>query len=138
MNRPTIISSIFVFIFGLAIGILALFFIVQDTLRTGTMFNPDNFESINVKLIGTVDAISEKSVTVNRQGVKFDIQKGENTLVLIPGEEAGINTEIPEERLTLKEGEWKDISIGEKIEALTVLEENTFKAIRITLIPSSD
>jgi len=99
------------------------------------ILNINNFEKVNVTLIGKIDSVSEDSIVVDRKDRKFTFQTKEDILIFIPDEETESET-LTDERALVKEGELKDLFANQKIEVIANFSNNVFQAIRITVLPS--
>lgn len=99
------------------------------------ILNINNFEKVNVTLVGMVNSVSEDSIVVDRKDRKFTFQIKEDILIFVPDEETESKT-LTDERSLIKEGELKDLSANQRIEVIANFSNNVFQAVRITVLPS--
>ncbi len=99
------------------------------------ILNINNFEKVNVTLVGRVNSVSEDSIVVDRKDRKFTFQIKEDILIFVPDEETESKT-LTDERSLIKEGELKDLSANQRIEVIANFSNNVFQAVRITVLPS--
>ena len=103
----------------------------------------ENFDSANITLRGTIVETAENTVIIEREGLRFSIKVGENTLILVPDEaviqqftEEELAGRLPEERPQfIKEGTLRNLFLGTRAVVAASFEKGVFQAVSITVPP---
>jgi len=119
---------------GLALGYFVFLGVFGDLIEKGKVFNPENFETMGVTIRDTISSVSEDAIIIEHEGIKFPIRITEETLILVPDEQAF--SEGVERELAVKGGVLTDVFLGKEAEVIASFRDNNFWAIRIAVFPS--